>query len=146
LGPDSPYTPLLYGFALGAICPILSWCLWKMFPNIKWLALINFPIIFIASNLIPPAPAAEYITWFLVGFIFNFILYRYAHEWWQKYAYIFSAGMSCGVVLAGFIIFFALQNNNILFPQWWGLGGPTGDGCPLDSANYSGILPTFSNL
>ncbi len=126
--------------------PVISWGLWKKFPNIHWLELINFPIIFMASNLIPPAPAAEYPTWFLVGFIFNFVLYRYAHNWWEKYAYIFSAGMSCGVVICGLTIFFALQYSDIEFPEWWGLGGPTGDGCPLDNANISGITPTFSDL
>jgi hypothetical protein len=130
---------------MGAILPIISWGLWKKLPNIKWLGLINFPIIFTATILIPPAPAAEYPTWFLVGFIFNFILYRYAHDWWHKYAYIFSAAMSCGVVICGLFIFFVFQNNDIRFPIWWGMGGPTGDGCPLEGANYSGILPTFSH-
>ncbi len=99
-----------------------------------------------ATNNIPPAPAVEYPSWFLVGFIFSFILYRYAHDWWEKYAYIFSAAMSCGVVISGLFIFFVFQNNGIFFPDWWGMGGPTGDGCPLDTANYSGILPTHRDL
>jgi hypothetical protein len=99
-----------------------------------------------ATNNIPPAPAVEYPSWFLVGFIFSFILYRYAHDWWEKYAYIFSAAMSCGVVISGLFIFFVFQNNGIFFPRWWGMGGPTGDGCPLDTANYSGILPTHRDL
>ena len=77
----------------------------------------------------------------LVGFIFNYIIYRYAHDWWEKYAYIFSAAMSCGIALGGFIVFFTLQNNGIYFPKWRGTGGPTGDGCPLSVANMSGIIP-----
>ncbi|CAF2395574.1 unnamed protein product [Rotaria sp. Silwood2] len=123
---------------------IADWCwlLWKAFPNIKWLALINFPILLMATINMPPAPAGEFPSWFLVGFIFNFILYRYAHNWWEKYAYIFSIAMSCGVAICGFIIFFALQLNHTSFPQWWGLGGLNGDGCPLDSANFSGVIPT----
>ncbi len=118
----------------------------RKFPNIKWLALIHFPIILTATNSIPPAPAAEYPSWFLVGFIFNFIIYRYAHSWWEKYAYIFSAAMSCGVVICGYTIFFIFQNNQIYFPHWWGTGGPTRDGCPLSIANYSGFVPTERDL
>ncbi|CAF4968169.1 unnamed protein product, partial [Rotaria sp. Silwood1] len=139
---SSIYFPLLFGLLVGLVLPIISWLLWKKFPNIKWLALIHFPIILVATNSIPPAPASEYTTWFLVGFIFNFILYRYAHAWWEKYAYVFSAAMSCGVAICGFIIFFMLQNNNIEFPEWWGTGGPTRDGCPLEIANYSGFVLT----
>ncbi|CAF5136713.1 unnamed protein product, partial [Rotaria sp. Silwood1] len=139
---SSLYFPLLFGLLVGLVLPIISWLLWKKFPNIKWLALIHFPIILVATNSIPPAPASEYTTWFLVGFIFNFILYRYAHAWWEKYAYVFSAAMSCGVAICGFIIFFMLQNNNIEFPEWWGTGGPTRDGCPLEIANYSGYVVT----
>ncbi|CAF3359977.1 unnamed protein product [Rotaria sp. Silwood1] len=139
---NSQYSSMLYGLLIGAILPILSWFLWKAFPRIKWLALINFPIFFMATIMLPPAPAAEYPSWFLVGFIFNFILYRYAHNWWEKYAYIFSIAMSCGVAICGFVIFFAFQLHSSSFPQWWGLGGINGDGCPLDGANFSGVIPT----
>ncbi|CAF1486091.1 unnamed protein product [Rotaria sordida] len=141
-GVGSIYYPILFGLLIGLVLPIISWFLWKKFPNIKWLAFIDFPIFLAATNMLPPAPAAEYVTWFLVGFIFNFILYRYAHVWWEKYAYVFSAGMSCGVAICGFIIFIALQNNNSEFPQWWGIGGPRRDGCPLAIANYSGFVLT----
>ncbi|CAF4825438.1 unnamed protein product [Rotaria sp. Silwood1] len=141
-GVGSIYFPLLFGLLLGLVLPIISWFLWKKFPNIKWLAFIHFPMILVATNNVPPAPAGEYTTWFLVGFIFNLILYRYAHAWWEKYAYVFSAAMSCGVAICGFIIFITLQNNNIKFPEWWGTGGPTRDGCPLEIANYSGYVVT----
>ncbi|CAM4764515.1 unnamed protein product [Rotaria magnacalcarata] len=139
---SSQYSSVLWGFLVGAILPILSWSLCKMYPNIKWFAFIHFPMFLMATNAIPPAPAAEYPSWFLVGFIFNFVLYRYAHSWWEKYAYIFSIAMSCGVALCGFFIFFTLQLNDVSFPEWWGLGGPNGDGCPLDLANYSGFIAT----
>jgi hypothetical protein len=145
-GPNSLYFPLLIGFLIGLILPVISWLLWKKYPNIKWTALIHFPIILLASTNLPPAPAAAYPSWFLVGFIFNFVIYRYAHLWWEKYAYIFSAAMSCGVAICGFVIFFIFQNNQIYFPEWWGTGGPTGDGCPLSVANYSGIVPIDREL
>lgn len=137
---QSQYSMLLFGFLVGAILPILGWYLQRFFPHAKWLSLINFPIFFMAANLFPPAAASEYSTWFLVGFIFNYVLYRYAHNWWEKYAYIFSIAMSCGVTICGIVIFFALQLPKVYFPEWWGTGGPSGDGCPLAKANYSGFI------
>ena len=89
----------------------------------------------------PPAPPGSYPSWLLAGFIFNFVLVRYARSWWKRYAYVLSAAMDCGVAFGVLIIFFVLQNNKIEFPTWWGSGGITGDGCPLSHANYSGIIP-----
>jgi hypothetical protein len=51
--------------------------------------------------------------------------------------------MDCGVAFGVLIIFFALQNNNISFPNWWGIGGDYGDGCPLSHGNFYGILPRY---
>jgi hypothetical protein len=145
-GPSSDYFPLLLGFLVGLILPVISWSLCKMYPNRRWLTLVHFPILLMSAYAIPPAPAVNFPSWFLVGFIFNYVIYRYAHLWWEKYAYIFSAAMSCGVALGGFAIFFIFQNNSIFFPEWWGTGGSTGDGCPLGTANFSGIIPTDRDL
>jgi hypothetical protein len=141
-GVGSTYSPLLYGFLIGAILPIPAWILMKKFPHIKWLEYIHFPIMLSATAMMPPAPPGNYPSWLLVGFIFNFILVRYARSWWKQYAYVFSAAMDCGVAVAAIIIFFSLQNNQINFPNWWGLGGDTGDGCRLSHGNYYGDIPT----
>ncbi|CAF3444181.1 unnamed protein product [Rotaria socialis] len=140
-GKGSIYSYLLYGFLIGAILPIITWSLTKKYPNIKWLKHIHFPIMLSATAIMPPAPPGNYPSWLLVGFIFNFILARYAHTWWKRYAYVFSAAMDSGVAVGVIIIFFILQNNRIEFPTWWGTGGYSGDGCPLSHANYYGIIP-----
>ncbi len=142
-GPGSIYSSLLYGFLIGALLPIPAWIIMKKFPHIKWLKHINFPIMLSAATMIPPAPPGNFPSWLLVGFIFNFILFRYARAWWQRYAYVFSAAMDCGVAISVIVIFFALQNNRIEFPTWWGTGGSTGDGCPLSHANFYGVIPTY---
>lgn len=98
------------------------------------------------TNAWPPAPSSEYVSFFIVGFIFNYFIYRRAHAWWEKYAYIFSVAMSTAVAICSFVIFFALQLSNISFPSWWGLGGPTGDGCHLDGANFTGYIPQNYDL
>ncbi|CAF3601271.1 unnamed protein product [Rotaria sordida] len=141
-GKGATYSSLLYGFLIGGILPIFSWILVKTFPKTKWLEYIHFPIMLAATAIMPPAPPGNYPSWLLAGFIFNFIIARYARAWWKRYAYVFSAAMDSGVAFGAIIIFFVLQNNNIEFPTWWGTGGNTGDGCPLSHANYYGIMPT----
>jgi hypothetical protein len=140
---NSIYSPLLYGFLIGALLPVPSWLLTKKYPHVKWLQYIHFPIMLSASSLIPPAPPGNYPTWFFVGFICNYILKNYARTWWKRYAYVSSAAMDCGVTFGVLIIYFILQNNQIDFPQWWGIGGNTGDGCPLSHANYYGSMPKY---
>lgn len=142
-GPGSTYSSLLYGFLIGALLPIPAWILLRKFPKQKWLKYVHFPIMLSATAVLPPAPPGNFPTWFLVGFIFNFVLARYARHWWKRYAYVFSAAMDCGVAVGVLIIFFALQNNKIEFPKWWGSGGPTGDGCPLSHANFYGVRPSY---
>jgi hypothetical protein len=140
-GKGSIYSPLLYGFLIGAVLPIPAWILLKKYPEKKWLKHIHFPIMLSATAMMPPAPPGNYPSWLLVGFIFNCILVRYARTWWKRYAYVFSAAMDCGVAVGVILIFFILQNNRIDFPTWWGTGGATGDGCPLSHGNYYGNLP-----
>ncbi|CAM4839180.1 unnamed protein product [Rotaria magnacalcarata] len=141
-GKGSTYSSLLYAFLIGALLPIPVWFLLRKFPNTTWLKHVHFPIMLSATAMMPPAPPGNYPSWLFIGFFFNFVLVRYAHSWWKRYAYVFSAAMDCGVAICGLVIFFALQNNDIEFPSWWGTGGDTGDGCPLSHANYSGILPS----
>lgn len=115
-GSGSTYSSLLYGFLIGALLPIPAWIIMKKFPHTKWLKYIHFPIMLSAATMIPPAPAGNFPSWLLIGFIFNFILFRYARAWWKRYAYVFSAAMDCGVAIGVIAIFFALQNNGIEFP------------------------------
>jgi len=142
-GKGATYSPLLYGFLIGAILPIPAWILMKKLPNIKWLKYIHFPIMLSATAIMPPAPPGNFPSWLLVGFIFNFILARYARTWWKRYAYVFSAAMDCGVAVGVIIIFFALQNNQIDFPTWWGTGGSYGDGFLLSHDYYYGDIPSY---
>ena len=136
-GKQSIYSPLLYGFLIGAVLPIPAWLLMQRFPKVTWLKHIHFPIMLSATAMMPPAPTGNYPSWLFVGFIFNYVLVRYARTWWKRYAYVFSAAMDCGVAFGVIVIFFALQNNNIEFPTWWGSGEP----CPLSRANFYGVLP-----
>lgn len=77
-GPRLVCWPLLFGFLIGALLPIPIWILRQKYPQAKWLNYVHFPIILSATSMIPPALPSEYPSWFIVGFLFNFVLYRCA--------------------------------------------------------------------
>jgi hypothetical protein len=97
-----------------------------MFPNQKWIPLINLPVLFGAAAM-PPATAVNYNSWLLIGTIFNFFVFRYRKMWWTRYNYILSAALDAGVAFMGVVLYFSLtmQNKSI---DWWGTAG---EQCPL---------------
>lgn len=68
--PGSIYSSLQYFWLAGALAPILAYFGARMFPKspIKYL---SFPIIFGGSGQIPPATPLNYLSWGVVGLIFN---------------------------------------------------------------------------
>ncbi|PAV19981.1 OPT oligopeptide transporter [Pyrrhoderma noxium] len=95
------------------------------FPN-HLLRYINVPLILGGTNLIPPATAANYVPWALVGFIFQYVVRRRHFSWWAKYNYVLSAALDSSVALGSLLIFFCLQfpRNNAIgansIQTWWG--------------------------
>ena len=103
------------------------------------------PIILAGAGGIPPARAVNYNMWFIVGLVFNLVVYRRYKGWWARHNYILSAGLDAGVAFMAILTYFTLQSKNINGISWWGLEGddhcllascPTSpgievDGCPL---------------
>ncbi|KAF7291048.1 OPT oligopeptide transporter [Mycena chlorophos] len=119
------YYSLTYFFLLGAIMPFLAWLVHLKWPN-SWIRYLNFPVIFSGTGAIPPATATNYVTWGIVGFIFQYVIRRRHFSWWTKYNYVLSAAMDSGVAVAAVLIFFMLE-----YPRsgtigantvqtWWG--------------------------
>ncbi|GLJ16462.1 hypothetical protein SUGI_0280270 [Cryptomeria japonica] len=107
-------------FLMGALAPVPFWYLSRKFPKVKWIQLINMPVLIGATAVMPPANAVDYISWGTVGFIFNCIIFRRHKQWWSRHNYILS-----GVAFMGVLVYFALQlkgNQNL---DWW--GGALGD-------------------
>lgn len=119
-GAQSIYHPQLYAIAIGGILPIPFWLWQRKWPN-HWNKYVSMPIMLNGIGLIPPATGINYSSWFLVGFIFQFLIRRRNFAWWTKYNYILTAAFDCGTVLSLLLIFFTLQ-----FPKggfnvnWWG--------------------------
>ncbi|KAK9103939.1 hypothetical protein Sjap_021193 [Stephania japonica] len=123
-GPLGTYGAMNWGFLVGAIAPIIVWLLHKAYPEKKWIPLINMPVVFSATGMIPPASAVNYTTWIFLAFLAGFLLFRYRQDWWRRHNYVLSGGLDAGLAFMGVVQFLALGSTSI---DWWGNRGS----CPL---------------
>lgn len=128
-GPGGLYRNLVWLFLIGAFLPVPFWALSKMFPEKKWIALINIPVISYGFAGMPPATPTNIASWLVTGTIFNYFVFRYRKRWWQKYNYVLSAALDAGTAFMGVLLFFAVQNSGKDL-KWWGTDV---DHCPLAS-------------
>eukprot|EP00262_Sarcandra_glabra_P000526 TRINITY_DN1060_c1_g1_i3.p1 TRINITY_DN1060_c1_g1~~TRINITY_DN1060_c1_g1_i3.p1 ORF type:complete len:811 (-),score=105.73 TRINITY_DN1060_c1_g1_i3:152-2584(-) len=123
------YSKMNYFFLIGLLAPVPVWLLARTFPNTKWIRLINMPIIFGATGMMPAAGAVNYWCWGAVGFFFNYVVYRKYKGWWARHNYVLSAGLDAGVAFMAILTYIALQMKDINGVNWWGLD--VADHCPL---------------
>ncbi|EFJ35289.1 hypothetical protein SELMODRAFT_166204 [Selaginella moellendorffii] len=136
-GSHGEYKELQWFFLGGALGPVLVWLASRTFPNVKWIPLINLPVILGATAYMPPATSVNYISWSIVGIIFNYFIFRYHKGWWQRYNYVFSAAMDAGVAFMGVLLYLCLGIENRSL-SWW---GNNVDNCPLaDCPTAKGIV------
>ncbi|KAK4563675.1 hypothetical protein RGQ29_005998 [Quercus rubra] len=143
-GPLGNYEAMNWFFLGGAIGPVIVWLLHKSFPKQSWIPLINLPVLLGATAMMPAATPVNYNAWIIVGTIFNFFIFRYRKQWWQRYNYILSAALDAGVAFMGVLLYFSvgMEGKGL---TWWGTDGehcplakcPTAkgivvDGCPLN--------------
>ncbi|KAL6332689.1 hypothetical protein AAG906_010029 [Vitis piasezkii] len=126
-GPGGLYRNLVWLFLIGAVLPVPVWVMSKIFPEKKWIPLINIPVISYGFAGMPPATPTNIASWLITGAIFNYFVFRYHKRWWQKYNYVLSAALDAGTAFMGVLLFFALQNENHNL-KWW---GTKLDHCPL---------------
>ncbi|KAF9368875.1 hypothetical protein CPB97_004191, partial [Podila verticillata] len=136
------YSPVQWAFVVGAVLPLLSWLAVKKWPNVAWLKMVHWPVLLAATSMMPPYLPYFYTNGLAMGFIFMFWVRRYRYDWWSRYNYLTSAALDSGLAISGLVIYFALQNQNINFPIWWGnpdldLPNQSVDRCPLGSSSYS---------
>ncbi|ONK60611.1 uncharacterized protein A4U43_C08F20450 [Asparagus officinalis] len=125
------YEKVNFFFLVGLLAPLPVWVLSRIYPEKKWIKLINMPVILGATGNMPPARAVNFIMWGAVGIFFNLFVYRRFKGWWARHNYVLSAGLDAGVAFLAILSYFTLQSNNINGPKWWGL--ELDDHCPLAS-------------
>ena len=101
-GPGSVYNPLLLGFPIGLLLPVIPWLANKFYPSKLW-HYINFPILF--SNLgLTGRDNAVIVMPFIVATIFQWYLYNHKYAWWSKYNYTMSAALDAGTSFATLLV------------------------------------------
>ncbi|KAE8056672.1 hypothetical protein FH972_013420 [Carpinus fangiana] len=121
------YAAMNWFFLGGAIGPVIVWLLHKTFPGQSWIPLINLPVLLGSAGIMLPATPLNYNAWIIVGTFFNFYIFRYRKQWWQRYNYVLSAALDAGVAFMGVLLYFSLglKDKNV---SWWGTDG---EHCPL---------------
>ncbi|KAF9933665.1 hypothetical protein FBU30_004908 [Linnemannia zychae] len=137
LSPSSLYYPLVWFFFIGFMIP-LPFFLWTLKYPDSWVKNINMAAFMLGGGPYPPAGTSIMPTWALTGFVFNFVIKRKHFGWWSKYNYVMSAALDAGVAISALVIFFALQNNGIKMPTWWGNNPDSIDQCPRVTQNWAG--------
>src|SRR5258706_13103973 len=69
-GPAGVYKYLMYAMLAGGIAPIPFWLWQRRFPDTR-LKYINLPVMLNGPTFAPPANGINYVSWFIVGFIFR---------------------------------------------------------------------------
>ncbi|KAI9284990.1 OPT oligopeptide transporter protein-domain-containing protein [Umbelopsis sp. AD052] len=117
---DSTYTPLLYGFLVGAVSPMILYILHRRFPKARfdlWNVTIFFGGVSNWWGNLSTGPLSSII----VGFFSQFYLFRYRHEIWRKYNYLVGSALDTGFNLAVLSIFiFFSAGKQVKMPTWWG--------------------------
>ena len=80
------------------------------------------PLILFGMGYIPPATGINFSSWFLVGFVFQYLIRKRNFAWWSKFNYVTSAAMDSGTVISVLFIFFTLQfpKGGTIAVNWWG--------------------------
>ncbi|BCS30042.1 small oligopeptide transporter, OPT family [Aspergillus puulaauensis] len=121
--PGQMYSGLMWFWLAGFSLPVVIYVLAHLSRNTKYaryIRLLNAPIIFGGTGLIPPATPLNYLSWGIVGFIFNKYIRDRWRGWWMQYNYVLSAGLDVGLALCTIFIFLTLNLTKTEFPSWWG--------------------------
>lgn len=113
------YSPMLWFFLIGAVCPFITWYFVRRNPR-SVVRFVNWPIIFGGGAMIPPATALNYLSWAVVGFVFNKYIRNKYRGWWMQFNYITSAGLDVGLALSTILIFLTLSLTGTSMTPWWG--------------------------
>lgn len=117
--PGQVYSGLMVFFIIGAVTPIAIYFAAKRWPRSPAKDLMA-PLIFGGASSIPPATPLNYLSWGIVGYIFQYRIKGRYFGWWSRLSYLTSSGLDLGLALSTLFIFFAFTLTEIEPPQWWG--------------------------
>ena len=116
--PGQVYSALLFGFPIGALFPVVIWAIQKKWPRSIFKYALA-PIILGGGAQIPPATPLNYLSWGIVGYIFQNVIRKRNFRWWSRLNYLTASGLDTGLAISTLTIFFIFTLNKIDAPQWW---------------------------
>ncbi|KAK7741861.1 hypothetical protein SLS53_004928 [Cytospora paraplurivora] len=125
---SSYFAPVLYGFLVGFVAPVTIWLLHKKFPKARF-DLWNTTIFFASMATFRGNLSTGPFTSIIVGTVFNYYLYRYRHNWWNKWAYISGAALDTGYNLNLLFTFLFLGTTGAVMANWWGNDARNSERC-----------------
>ncbi|KAI1805642.1 small oligopeptide transporter [Daldinia bambusicola] len=123
--PGQIYSGLLTFFVVGAVTPVIFWFAARRWPK-SGAKYLMAPLIFGGSSAIPPATPLNYLSWGVVGYLFQHVIKKRHFRWWSRLNYLTSAGLDLGLALGTLVVFFVFTLNEIEAPRWWGNDVVTG--------------------
>ncbi|KAJ3214742.1 hypothetical protein HDU67_001281 [Dinochytrium kinnereticum] len=126
-GPGSPYQPLLLGFAIGAILPLIPYAFHRLGARrnssqdanrprstlatilnpVHWpWHLVNVPLL-VSFPVTVSSLRSDMISPIILAIMVNLVLKNYRPDWWRTYAYVMSAAFDSGAAVTITIIFLA---------------------------------------
>ena len=117
-GTNSIYHPHLYAIIAGVFIPMPAYFWQRRYPT-SWTRYVSTPVIIAGLSAIPPATGINYSSWFLVGFVFQYMIRKRNFAWWSKFNYVLSSALDSGTVISIMIVFFILQVSCFSFFFGW---------------------------
>ncbi|KAM5351346.1 hypothetical protein ACJ41O_004069 [Fusarium nematophilum] len=117
--PGQVYSGLFLFFVVGAVTPVVIYLLVKRWPRSPMRYLMA-PLIFGGAGSIPPATPLNYLSWGIVGFVFQFWVKKRHFRWWSRLNFLTSSALDLGLALATLFVFFAFTLHGVDPPSWWG--------------------------
>ena len=127
--PEGRNLNFLWALLIGCILPIPFYLASRRY---KWCHLIHIPLMLATVSWMPLVDTGTLFTWLIIGLLTTFL---FGKECWKQHVYLTSSALDAGMYLAVAIIGGPLIYYNIKFPNWWGMGGLTGSGCPFSEPN-----------
>ncbi|KAL2917250.1 OPT superfamily [Polyrhizophydium stewartii] len=144
-GPSSPYFSLNLGYLLGILPPFLPWTANKLFPHPYW-RFVHFPVL--ATIVQPGNPGSIVFSTLILAFIFQYLVFTYAHGWWVKYNYVLAAaldsGAAIGVLVATFTYIQIPGSESAVnpgLPDFYCTGRAWGQGVRLSEVRFAAEMP-----
>lgn len=123
------FSPLPYGFLMGAVAPFIMFGLNRLFPRMKF-RLWNTTIFFSSMSVFYGNISTGYTSCFIGGFVVMFWAYRYRHSLWARWNYLLAAAFDTGYNLNMLLIFLFFGAGKIVtMPNWWGNEASSSERC-----------------